>query len=108
MLHFFGESCPCGHHAAKWVAAARMECCRVPANRETQAADQNYQSQGEAAATQEARGDAAAQAAPAERAEELRRQIREADYAYYALDNPTLSDAQYDELMRQLRALEEA
>jgi DNA ligase (NAD+) len=85
-----------------------MECCRVPANRETQAADQNYQSQGEAATTQDARGDAAAQAAPAERAEELRRQIREADYAYYALDNPTLSDAQYDELMRELRALEEA
>lgn len=42
------------------------------------------------------------------RVAELRAQILAADHAYYALDNPTLSDAQYDALMRELRALEEA
>src|SRR5215813_4530006 len=90
-----------GHHA-------RMECCRVPANRETQATNQNHQIQGEAAVAQEIRSEPMAQEVPAERAQELRRQIREADYAYYALDNPTLSDAQYDDLMRELKAIEEA
>jgi DNA ligase (NAD+) len=42
------------------------------------------------------------------RIEELRRLILDADHAYYALDNPTISDAEYDALMRELRALEEA
>ena len=41
-------------------------------------------------------------------AEALRKRLREADYAYYTLDNPTISDAEYDGLMRALRALEEA
>ncbi len=80
--------------------------CRVPANRETQQATDETIQQGRnesaVAETIEQQG------ALAERAEELRRQIREADYNYYALDNPTLSDAQYDDLMRELRALEEA
>ncbi|HEX8996570.1 MAG TPA: NAD-dependent DNA ligase LigA [Ktedonobacterales bacterium] len=40
-------------------------------------------------------------------AEALRERIREADYAYYTLDSPTISDAEYDGLMRSLRALEE-
>jgi DNA ligase (NAD+) len=40
------------------------------------------------------------------RAAELRRTIAEADHRYYILDQPTLSDAEYDDLMRELRALE--
>jgi len=43
-----------------------------------------------------------------ERAEELRRQIREADRAYYVLDQPIRSDAEYDRLMAELRELERA
>ncbi|HZC07526.1 MAG TPA: NAD-dependent DNA ligase LigA [Ktedonobacterales bacterium] len=39
-------------------------------------------------------------------AEALSERLREADYAYYVLDNPTISDAEYDGLMRELRALE--
>ena len=39
-------------------------------------------------------------------AEALRERIREADYAYYVLDNPIMSDAEYDQLMRSLRAIE--
>ncbi len=42
------------------------------------------------------------------KAEQLRERLREADYTYYVLDNPTISDADYDGLMRALRALEEA
>jgi DNA ligase (NAD+) len=42
------------------------------------------------------------------RADALRTRIREADRAYYEQDNPIISDAEYDELMRELRALEEA
>lgn len=38
---------------------------------------------------------------------ELRKKIEEANYQYYTLDNPTLSDAQYDALMRELIKLEE-
>lgn len=37
----------------------------------------------------------------------LRRQIDDANHRYYVLDDPTLSDAEYDDLMRELRALEE-
>src|SRR5437764_9420460 len=44
----------------------------------------------------------------AERAEELRRQLREANPRYYVLDAPTLSDAEYDRLFRELTQLEEA
>jgi DNA ligase (NAD+) len=44
----------------------------------------------------------------AARAEELRRRIREADHAYYVLDQPILSDAEYDRLMSELAALEAA
>jgi len=45
---------------------------------------------------------------PARRAAELRAAIEEANYRYYVLDAPTLSDAEYDALMRELRALEAA
>lgn len=37
---------------------------------------------------------------------ELRRQIETANYNYYILDNPTISDAEYDRLMRELERLE--
>ncbi len=40
------------------------------------------------------------------RATELREKIRAADHAYYVLDQPLLSDAEYDRLMRDLQALE--
>ncbi|MCS6802523.1 MAG: NAD-dependent DNA ligase LigA [Chloroflexota bacterium] len=38
----------------------------------------------------------------------LRARIEEADHAYYVLDDPFLSDAEYDALLRQLRELEAA
>ena len=41
------------------------------------------------------------------RVEELRAQIAYHDYRYYVLTQPELSDAEYDELMQELRALEE-
>jgi DNA ligase (NAD+) len=40
------------------------------------------------------------------RIEELRRRIREADHAYYVLDRPTITDAEYDALYRELVRLE--
>ncbi|HEX9235638.1 MAG TPA: NAD-dependent DNA ligase LigA [Actinomycetota bacterium] len=42
------------------------------------------------------------------RVEELRDLINYQDYRYYVLDDPEVSDAEYDELMRELRSLEEA
>ena len=44
---------------------------------------------------------------PAARADELRRIIREASHRYYVLDQPTLSDAEYDRAFRELEQLEE-
>jgi len=43
----------------------------------------------------------------ARRAEELRREIEQHNYRYYVLDDPVTSDAEYDELMLELRAIEE-
>ncbi|HEU5012978.1 MAG TPA: NAD-dependent DNA ligase LigA [Roseiflexaceae bacterium] len=40
------------------------------------------------------------------RVQELREQIRAHNYRYYVLDDPAVSDAEYDTLMRELRALE--
>ena len=42
------------------------------------------------------------------RADELRRELERASYEYYVLDRPTMSDAQYDKLYRELVALEQA
>lgn len=46
--------------------------------------------------------------AAAARVEELRHLLERANYEYYTLDNPTLSDIEYDDLLRELRAIEEA
>src|SRR5919205_569842 len=43
----------------------------------------------------------------AARAEELRRQIERANYQYYVLDQPEISDLEYDRMYRELVALEQ-
>jgi DNA ligase (NAD+) len=45
---------------------------------------------------------------PAARIARLSRLVRHHDERYYGLDAPEISDAEYDELVRELRALEEA
>ncbi|HET9385438.1 MAG TPA: NAD-dependent DNA ligase LigA [Gemmatimonadales bacterium] len=45
---------------------------------------------------------------PAARAAELRRILERAGHAYYALDKPEMSDAEYDQLFRELQGLEAA
>lgn len=44
----------------------------------------------------------------AQKAMQLRELIERYDHAYYVLDAPTVSDAEYDALMRELQALEQA
>lgn len=44
----------------------------------------------------------------AERAASLRQQLERANHAYYVLDAPEISDAEYDRLFRELQALEAA
>ena len=44
----------------------------------------------------------------AARIDELRQEIRRHDYLYYVLNRPEASDAEYDALLRELRALEDA
>jgi DNA ligase (NAD+) len=46
--------------------------------------------------------------AAATRAAELRRILERANHAYYVLDRPEMSDAEYDRLFRELQALEQA
>ncbi|MCT7950567.1 NAD-dependent DNA ligase LigA [Ancylothrix sp. C2] len=41
-----------------------------------------------------------------QRAEKLRREVQEASYAYYVLDNPIMADEVYDRLYRELQDLE--
>jgi DNA ligase (NAD+) len=41
------------------------------------------------------------------RIEELAAELRDHDYRYHVLDQPTISDAQYDRLFRELKSLEE-
>ena len=43
---------------------------------------------------------------PAARVDELREQIRSHNYRYYVLDDPSIPDAEYDRLLRELEALE--
>ena len=43
----------------------------------------------------------------AARADELRRQLERANYQYYVLDAPEISDAEYDRLFRELQRLED-
>jgi len=45
---------------------------------------------------------------PAARAAELRRLLERANHAYYVLDKPIMSDAEYDRLFRELQELEAA
>jgi DNA ligase (NAD+) len=45
---------------------------------------------------------------PAARAAELRAELRQHDYRYYVLDDPSVPDVEYDRLMGELRALEAA
>ncbi|WP_019633088.1 NAD-dependent DNA ligase LigA [Actinomadura atramentaria] len=45
-------------------------------------------------------------ASAARRHAELAERIDEANYRYYVLDRPTLSDAEYDDFMREIQALE--
>ena len=40
--------------------------------------------------------------------EELRRRLHEANYEYYVLDSPTLSDAEWDRMLRELKEIEAA
>src|SRR5262249_56903218 len=41
------------------------------------------------------------------RADELRRQIAHHDRRYYVLDDPEISDPEYDDLLRELKGIEE-
>jgi DNA ligase (NAD+) len=43
---------------------------------------------------------------PARRAEELRKTLDNASHEYYVLDRPSMSDAEYDKLFRELQELE--
>lgn len=43
---------------------------------------------------------------PAARAEELRRQLEHHNYRYHVLDDPEISDAEYDRLLQELKAIE--
>jgi DNA ligase (NAD+) len=45
---------------------------------------------------------------PAHRAEELRTLLRHHEHLYYVLDAPTISDAEYDTLMNELKRIEAA
>ncbi|GBE24862.1 DNA ligase [bacterium BMS3Bbin02] len=45
---------------------------------------------------------------PAQRAAELREEIRSHNYGYYVLGEPSIPDADWDDLMRELKAIEAA
>lgn len=45
---------------------------------------------------------------PAVRASQLREELNRHNHAYHVLDNPTIPDAEYDKLFRELQALESA
>src|SRR5581483_8256180 len=43
---------------------------------------------------------------PTREVEQLRKELRRHEHLYYVLDQPEISDAEYDALMRKLQALE--
>ena len=43
-----------------------------------------------------------------DRVEKLRRELHRHNYRYYVLDDPEVSDAEYDRMMRELQRLEAA
>src|SRR6185437_13956009 len=45
---------------------------------------------------------------PKQRVAELRAAIEDANHRYYVLDDPSIPDAEYDSLMRELEAVEAA
>src|SRR5262249_38748451 len=45
--------------------------------------------------------------APKKRADELRKEIAYHDHRYYVLDDPEISDPDYDDLLRELQGIEE-
>ncbi|RYE77048.1 MAG: hypothetical protein EOO80_11610, partial [Oxalobacteraceae bacterium] len=45
--------------------------------------------------------------AATERAAQLRVELARHNHAYYVLDNPTIPDAEYDKLFRELQAIEQ-
>src|SRR5262250_382693 len=49
----------------------------------------------------------AARQSATDRIEELREQIRDHEYRYYVLDKPVISDYEFDQLVRELKRLEE-
>ena len=53
-------------------------------------------------------GDAMTKPEARKRADALRRRIEHHNYRYYVLDDPQVSDAEYDELLAELKAIEEA
>src|SRR5207244_2585661 len=53
-------------------------------------------------------GKRATKAKPRKRAADLRREIEYHNHRYYVLDDPEISDTDYDALLRELIALEEA
>ncbi len=61
---------------------------------------------GKAAIESRRRGEERKRAQAKLRVEELRDQIRHHDYLYYVEDRPEISDADYDQLMRELQELE--
>ncbi len=54
------------------------------------------------------RVDAMSRSEARSRADELREEISHHDHRYYVLDDPEISDAEYDELMAELEAIEDA
>jgi DNA ligase (NAD+) len=50
----------------------------------------------------------AAKSDPAARAAELRRRLEDANHRYYVLDDPDITDAEYDRLLRELQEIEAA
>ena len=45
---------------------------------------------------------------PSQQAEDLREKLRYHEHRYYVLDDPEISDAEYDALMNELKAIEAA